>query len=109
MPLNLADFNKKYRISKVCGQEKQRHYLESLGLYVEVKSNSFLKSMAITLSWLREAKSGLRRVWQSESFCTPLKPKEIYKKYDLGAIFASVVVANKIRTGRMGIKLEEIE
>ena len=31
MPLNLADFNKKYRISKVCGQEKQRHYLESLG------------------------------------------------------------------------------
>lgn len=35
--------------------------------------------------------------------------KEIYKKYDLGAIFASVVVANKIRTGRMGIKLEEIE
>ena len=32
MPLNLADFNKKYRISKVCGQEKQRHYLESPGL-----------------------------------------------------------------------------
>lgn len=31
MPLNLADFNKKYQISKVCGQEKQRHYLESLG------------------------------------------------------------------------------
>ena len=31
MPLNLADFNTKYRISKVCGQEKQRHYLESLG------------------------------------------------------------------------------
>ena len=31
MPLNLADFNKKYRISKVCGQEKRRHYLESLG------------------------------------------------------------------------------
>lgn len=35
--------------------------------------------------------------------------KENYKKYDLGSIFASVVVANKIRTGRMGIKLEEIE
>ena len=31
MPLNLADFNTKYKISKVCGQEKQRHYLESLG------------------------------------------------------------------------------
>ena len=31
MPLNLAEFNTPYRISKVCGQEKQRHYLESLG------------------------------------------------------------------------------
>ena len=31
MPLNLAQFNIKYKISKVCGQEKQRHYLESLG------------------------------------------------------------------------------
>lgn len=57
MPLNLADFNKKYRISKVCGQEKQRHYLESWDLYVEVKSSFCLKFMAITLSWLREAKS----------------------------------------------------
>ena len=35
--------------------------------------------------------------------------KENYKKYDLGSIFASLVVLNKIRTGRMGIKLEEIE
>ena len=31
MPLNLAEFNTTYKISKVCGQEKQRHYLESLG------------------------------------------------------------------------------
>ena len=35
--------------------------------------------------------------------------KEIYKKYDLGAIFASVVVANKIRTGRMEIKQKKKE
>lgn len=31
MPLNLAEFNKKYTINKICGQEKQKHYLESLG------------------------------------------------------------------------------
>ena len=31
MQLNLADFHSKYKISKVCGPEKQRHYLESLG------------------------------------------------------------------------------
>ena len=35
--------------------------------------------------------------------------KEIYKKYDLGSIFPSIWVLNKIKTGRMGIKLEEIE
>ena len=33
----------------------------------------------------------------------------IYKNYDLGSIFPSIWVLNKIRTGRMGIKLEEIE
>ena len=30
MPLNLTDFNQFY-VNKICGQEKQRHYLESLG------------------------------------------------------------------------------
>ena len=32
MPLNLTDFNQFYVINKICGQEKQRHYLESLGV-----------------------------------------------------------------------------
>ena len=31
MPLNLTVFNQFYAINKICGQEKQRHYLESLG------------------------------------------------------------------------------
>ena len=31
MPLNLAEFGITYQIQKICGQEKQRHYLESLG------------------------------------------------------------------------------
>ena len=35
--------------------------------------------------------------------------KEKYIKYDLGSIFPSLWVLNKIRTGRMDIKEEEIE
>lgn len=31
MPLNLALFDKEYTILKVCGNEKQKHHLESLG------------------------------------------------------------------------------
>ena len=31
MPLNLAEFHKAYTIAKVCGLEKQKHYLETLG------------------------------------------------------------------------------
>lgn len=31
MPLNLAEKNKEYVIQKICGDEEQRHYLESLG------------------------------------------------------------------------------
>ena len=31
MPLNLTEFNQLYIINKVCGHEKQRHYLETLG------------------------------------------------------------------------------
>ncbi len=31
MPLNLAEQNKEYMIQKICGDEEQRHYLESLG------------------------------------------------------------------------------
>ena len=33
MPLNLTDFNQFYVINKICGQEKQRHYLESLWFF----------------------------------------------------------------------------
>ena len=31
MPLNLAEFHKAYTIAKVCGLERQKHYLETLG------------------------------------------------------------------------------
>ena len=45
MPLNLAEFNTPYRISKVCGQEKQRHYLESLG-FIAGRERGYGKSKA---------------------------------------------------------------
>ena len=35
--------------------------------------------------------------------------KDCYTNYDLGALYAAVVVFNKINNGRMGIKEEEIE
>lgn len=35
MPLNLTEFNQFYIINKICGLEKQRHYLESLGFVPE--------------------------------------------------------------------------
>ena len=31
MPLNRTEFNHFYIVNKICGQEKERHYLESLG------------------------------------------------------------------------------
>ena len=43
MPLNLADFNKKYRISKVCGQENQRHYLESTFIHNIESVNAMIR------------------------------------------------------------------
>ena len=35
--------------------------------------------------------------------------KEKYIKYDLGSIWPSIWVLNRIKAGRMGIKEEEIE
>ncbi len=31
MPLNLAEINQQYTVQKICGDEEQRHYLETLG------------------------------------------------------------------------------
>lgn len=43
MPLNLAEINTPYMIQKICGDEDQRHYLESLG-FVEGTSVYILSS-----------------------------------------------------------------
>lgn len=61
MPLNLADFHKEYTIAKICGLEKQRHYLETLGFTagstVEVLSE--LHGYFIVL--IKESKIGLEK------------------------------------------------
>ena len=54
MPLNLTDFNQFYVINKICGQEKQRHYLESIG-FVPGARISILKKKFLRFS-ITEAK-----------------------------------------------------
>ena len=54
MPLNLTVFNQFYAINKICGQEKQRHYLESLG-FVPGARISILKKKFLRFS-IPEAK-----------------------------------------------------
>ena len=49
MPLNLTVFNQFYAINKICGQEKQRHYLESLG-FVPGARISILKKKFLRFS-----------------------------------------------------------
>ena len=43
MPLNLAKKNKEYIIQKICGDEEQRHNLESLG-FVEYETVRILSA-----------------------------------------------------------------
>lgn len=59
MPLNLTIFNHLYIINKVCGQEQQRHYLETLGFVpgTEVTILSELHGYYIVM--VKESKIGL--------------------------------------------------
>ena len=58
MPLNLADINTDYIIQKICGNEGDRHYLETLG-FIEGATVS-----ALTSSAYRKAKSVSVRILQ---------------------------------------------
>ena len=61
MPLNLTDFNHFYIINKVCGLEKQRHYLEALGrkefqIYFQPKisgKSQKIASAEVLIRWKR--------------------------------------------------------
>ena len=51
MPLNLADINTDYIIQKICGNENERHHLETLGFLegatVRIDHRASLKYSAI--------------------------------------------------------------
>lgn len=57
MPLNLAEINQQYMIQKICGDEEQRHYLETLG-FVE---NAAVRILSVFFgnysSWSRRVRS----------------------------------------------------
>ena len=61
MPLNLAEFHKIYTIARICGLDKQKHYLETLvfttGATIEVLSE--LHGYFIVL--IKESKIGLEK------------------------------------------------
>ena len=63
MPLNLAEFHKAYTIAKVCGLEKQKHYLETLGFTtgstVEVLSELYGYFVVL----IKKARSESRSAW----------------------------------------------
>ena len=51
MPLSLTEFNHFYIINKVCGLEKQRHYLESLALSQERRLRFYQNYTGIMWLW----------------------------------------------------------
>ena len=62
MPLNLADINTDYIIQKICGNEGDRHYLETLG-FIEGATVRIV-SIPLTSSAYRKAKSVSVRILQ---------------------------------------------
>ena len=59
MPLNLTDFNQFYVINKICGQEKQRHYLESLGFVPGARISILSELHGYYLVMVKGSKIGL--------------------------------------------------
>ena len=57
MPLNLAEINQQYMIQKICGDEEQRHYLETLGFVENAAVRILSVFLAITSSWSRRVRS----------------------------------------------------
>ena len=59
MPLNLTVFNQFYAINKICGQEKQRHYLESLGFVPGARISILSELHGYYLVMVKGSKIGL--------------------------------------------------
>ena len=86
-------------------------YWKKIGCCVDIgdTENIFFRSVGeLDASKLKKSRHWL--VWKVNCVRQDIgELNGIYKNYDLGSIFPSIWVLNKIRTGRMGIKLEEIE
>ena len=61
MPLNLAEFHKVYTIAKVCGLEKQKHYLETLGFTAGSKVEVLSAFHGYFIVLIRESKIGIEK------------------------------------------------
>ena len=57
--LNLTVFNQFYAINKICGQEKQRHYLESLGFVPGARISILSELHGYYLVMVKGSKIGL--------------------------------------------------
>mgnify|MGYP004571292861 FL=1 len=61
MPLNLAEFEKTYTIGKICGPEKQRHYLESLGFTAGGKIRVLSELYGYYIVMVKESRIGIEK------------------------------------------------
>ena len=61
MPLNLVEFHESYTIAKVCGVEKQRHYLESLGFTAGTTIQVLSELHGYFIVLIKESKIGLEK------------------------------------------------
>ena len=69
MPLNLTDFNQFYVINKICGQEKQRHYLESLGFVPGARISILSELHGYYLVMVKGSKIGLDKSLAKKNYC----------------------------------------
>ena len=61
MPLNLAEFGSLYEIHKVCGDEKERHYLESLGFTVGTRVRVLSEIHGYFIVQILESRIGIEK------------------------------------------------
>lgn len=59
MPLNLAEVNRLYRIQKICGDDQQRHYLESLGFVENAAVRILSAFFGYYIVMIKESKIGI--------------------------------------------------
>lgn len=59
MPLNLAERNQQYTVQKICGDEEQRHYLETLGFVENATVRILSAFFGYYIVLIKESKIGI--------------------------------------------------